>query len=126
MIISPRQPEEINIQIDALRDVRLPMLWSHTHEQAQKFLRNRLHHGETRLTEEEWKELAVWVYNGCEGINPSVFHWNRCTERLRKEVRVLDDLDPRAIVRMGAYFAEERSRLPQPTQVGVFKHKGRQ
>lgn len=62
-------------------------------------------------------ELVVWVYNDYQGLNPSVFHYSRCTERLREELRVLDDLDARVVVRAGHFFAAEIARMPAQTQV---------
>ena len=114
-----RSPEEILARMEELKNARLPAMWTQTHVAAQKFLRDRFHRGEDNLKEEEWRELAVWVYNGYVGINPSVFHYSRCTERLRKEVRVLEDLDAKVVVRIGAFFAGERSRSPPKTQVSV-------
>jgi len=69
------------------------------------------------LKMEEWMELVVWVYNGYQGLNPSVFCYSRCTERLRKELRVLDDLDARVVVMAGQYFAAEKARLPTVTSI---------
>ena len=97
-------------------------MWNQTHKDAQKFLRDQLHRGECELSVEEWEELTVWVYHGFEGINPSVFHYSRCTERLRKEVRVLlEDLDADLLRRVGAYFSKERSGRMPKLQVSVFK-----
>lgn len=112
-----REPEEITARISRLTNVRLPALWSYSHLDTQQWLQQRYHHGEMALKMEEWMELAVWVYKDHQGINPAVFHYSRCTERLRKEVRVLDELDAQVVVRAAQYFAAEMARMPVPTVV---------
>jgi len=112
-----RAPAEIMARIEALKNVRLPAMWMETHLTTQTYLHDRYHHGEDHLKMEEWMELVIWVYNDYQGLNPAVFHHSRCTERLRKEIRVLDDLDPGVVIRAGFYFAAERARVPAQTQV---------
>lgn len=112
-----REPAEIMARIEQLTNVRLPAMWSNSHLNTQKWLQERYHHGEDHLKMEEWMELVVWVYNGYQGLNPSVFHYSRCTERLRKELRVLDDLDERMVIMAGSYFSAEKARLPAVTHV---------
>jgi len=112
-----REPQEIMARIGQLTNVRLPAMWSHSHLGTQKWLQDRYHHGEDHLKMEEWMELVVWVYNDYQGLNPAVFYYSRCTERLRKELRVLDDLDALVVVRAGQYFAAEIARTPAQTQV---------
>lgn len=112
-----REPEEIMARISQMTNVRLPALWSYSHLGTQQWLQKRYHHGEIALQMEEWMELVVWVCRDYQGLNPAVFHYSRCTERLRKEIRVLDDLDARVVVRAGQYFAAEMARMPTQTQV---------
>lgn len=89
---------------------RLPLCWMMSHGQAQRYLiTDAKRGGETALTPEEWEELAIWDYNDYTGINPSIFHKHCCTERLRKETRVLQDIDDRVIELAAATLIARRA-----------------
>ncbi|KAL8823028.1 MAG: hypothetical protein Q9191_006247 [Dirinaria sp. TL-2023a] len=99
-----RSGDQIIGRIEALRGSPLPRWWTFTHREAQQALRAKKHCGEDPLQPEEWEELAMWVYNGYRGINPRVFDETRCTERLRKEVRAMEDMDTATLIFAASKF----------------------
>lgn len=104
LTVHGRSKVQINGRIEALLGSSLPLWWIHTHRDAQQVQRVKKHCGEEPLRPEEWEELAMWVYNGYKGINPRVFHYSRCTERLRKEVGAMQDMDTACLMRAASLF----------------------
>ena len=93
----------------------LPEMWLLSRAEAYKAIKLRTHDGEKPLKEVEWKEVVIWVNNGYVGLNPCVFNWSRSAERIRQEVRVVEDLDNDVILRLGTLFLEERRQATEQT-----------
>ena len=106
LTIHGRSADQVNGRIQALTSATgpLPAWWTHTHQEAQVAQRKKAHSGEKELKVEEQEGLARWVYNGYQGIRPAVFHHSRCTERLRKEVRAMEDMDTECLMLAGQIF----------------------
>lgn len=88
----------------------VPEMWLLSRAEVYPEIRDRTHDGEKKLNEVEWKELAIWVHQGYVGLNGRVFHYSRSAERLRQEVRVIEDLDNSTIGRLGEIFLKERAQ----------------
>lgn len=126
------QQDVLNKESALIQD-RLPEMWLLTRPAAYKAVRARTHEGEEPLKDEEWKELVIWVRNGYVGLNPAVFHYSRSSERLRQEVRVLQECDEQAIDRVGQIFLAERAtyspaeaRKLLPTKTANFQSRPKQ
>ena len=110
-----RQPSNILEQESQLVGKTVPEMWLWTRTEVYRELRDdRTNDGESLLKDVEWKELVIWVDKGYEGLNPAVFHYSRSTERLRQEVRVIEDLADDVIHRLGTIFLAERAQASPP------------
>ena len=90
----------------------LPECWCSSREAAYELVRNRKHEGEPELSDDEWKNLVLWIHNDYVGIDPTIFHWTRSTERLRQEVRIFDAMDLSVFDRVAKIFAAEKDSNP--------------
>lgn len=72
------------------------------------------------FTDDERIELFMWHFNHGQGLDPLVFHDERCAEEIRRElVRITKSVDPETLSVAARYWTKKRGgigkRLAQRT-----------